>query len=249
MKLKPLLLALACTTIALSHAAAQTPAKPAPARPAAKPAAPAAAPERTSQLGGGSGASSSKPILTREELRACLSQEATIRTKLSEHEASRATLDQARDGLRTDREALSADRAKMDELRTRVADLKTRIEAHGAKVAKWNEASQEFAKRPPNDRGIERDRKVLNAEREELQKAQAEIDAMRQALTADNERIVAEYNAKAQRIEAAVNDWNERNKAWNETGLQLEDERQGWVRACADRRYREDDEIAIKAGR
>jgi hypothetical protein len=46
-----------------------------------------------------------------------------------------------------------------------------------------------------------------------------------------------------------VQEWNTRNQAWNEAGARLEGERKDWVTGCADRRYREDDEIAIKAGR
>ena len=56
------------------------------------------------------------------------------------------------------------------------------------------------------------------------------------------------YNAKASALDARVSDWNARNNAWNDTSLALEAERKGWVRDCADRRYREDDESAIRRG-
>ena len=61
--------------------------------------------------------------------------------------------------------------------------------------------------------------------------------------------MVNAYNANAKAVEARVVDWNTRNQAWNDAGVNLETERQEWVQQCADRRYREDDEAAIKAGK
>ena len=57
------------------------------------------------------------------------------------------------------------------------------------------------------------------------------------------------YNAKAQALDARVQAWNARNSAWNEVTTALDTERKAWVTACADRRYREDDETAIRQGK
>ena len=43
--------------------------------------------------------------------------------------------------------------------------------------------------------------------------------------------------------------WNTRNVAAREMVTRHEDERLLWVAECADRAYREDDELAIKAGK
>jgi len=43
--------------------------------------------------------------------------------------------------------------------------------------------------------------------------------------------------------------WNERNKALNDEALKADEERQSWLGECANRPYREDDELAIKAGK
>jgi chromosome segregation ATPase len=251
MKLTPLLLLLASVALPVPQAVAQTtpqPAtKPTPARPAASPAVPAG--ERTATLSGGTGTVSRQPILTREELRACLGQEESIRLRIAEHQQARAPLDREREGIAAQQETLRAERTQVDAAASRVTSLRGRMEAHAARVSAWNRDIEAFNARPPSGPAGERERLRLNTEREALQKAQADLEAERGSITADSEKIVAAFNAKARQLDAAVADWNQRNNAWNQTGAKLEEERRGWVTGCADRRYREDDEIAIKAGR
>lgn len=252
MKFKPLLLVLACTAFPVSQVVAQspqTPQRPAPAKPATPAAKPATAAERTVTLGGGSGTTSRRPILTREELRACLNQEQAIRTRLAEHEAARAPLDREREGIAAAREALSAERVKVQAVTEQANAFRARMEAHAARVQQWNRDVEAFNARTPAGSAGERERLRINAEREALQKAQTEFEAERAALAASGDQVVSAYNANAKAVEARVMDWNTRNQAWNDAGQLLESERRGWVQECADRRYREDDEIAIKAGK
>lgn len=264
MKLTPLLLVLAATALSTPLALSQTASNPA-AKPAAKPApkpAPkpavrpaakasaAAAAEKTATIGGGANAASATlPILTRDELRACLKQEETIRVRLSEHEAARAPIDQERQGVTAKQEALRLERAQVDALATKTHAFRAKMEAHADRVAAWNRDVEAFNARAPQGAAGERERVRINTEREGLQKAQAELEAERVAMAGDNEKTIASFNAKAKEVEATVDQWNQRNKGWNDAGARLEAERKEWVAACADRRYREDDENAIKAGR
>ncbi len=260
MKLSPLLLVLACTALPLTSAHAQTATKPAPAKPAAKPPAkpapkPAAKPaaavqEKTATLGGGNAAAAAtQPILSRDELRACLKQEESIRTRLAEHQARRAPIDEARQGISAQQEALRNERAQVDTVAAKVQAFRAKMEAHAARVAKWNTDAESYNARPPAGSVGERERQRINTERTALQTAQTELEAERKTMTEENEKVVAAFNVKAKEVEAAVAAWNERNQAWNDAGLRLEDERKGWVSSCADRRYREDDENAIRAGK
>jgi hypothetical protein len=226
------------------------PAKP-PAKPAAtKPAAPAA--ERTKSLGDagteGNRAAKSQPILTREELRACFKQEEAIRTRLNAHEQARAPIDAERTGLTAEQEALKAERGPVDAAADRAQALKGKFEAHTARVGKWNADVAAFNERQPSGAAGDRERTRLNTEREALTKAQAELEAERVAVVSENEKVVAAFNARARAVEAKVVAWNERNGQWNAAGVKLEEERKAWVATCADRRYREDDELAIKRG-
>lgn len=253
MKFKPLLLVLACTTLLPIWATAQNTTRPAPpSKPAAKPAQPApAAQDRTPTLGGGSGSAAvrAQPILTRDELRACLKQEEAIRLRLAEHEASRAPIDQARQGITAQQDALRAERAQVDEVNATVQAFRAKMEAHSRRVQTWNTDVEAFNTRKPAGQTAERERLRLNTEREALQKAQADLEAERKQMTEQHEKIITAFNVKVREVEAAVAGWNQRNQAWNEAGARLEDERKGWVASCADRRYREEDEIAIKSGR
>jgi hypothetical protein len=63
-----------------------------------------------------------------------------------------------------------------------------------------------------------------------------------------NQEAVASYNARAAALDSRIKDWNERNARANEASSALQNERENWVSSCADRRYREDDELAIKRG-
>ncbi len=260
MKLSPFLLVLACALFPFTSAHAQTATKPAPAKPAAKPPAkpapkPAAKPavaaqEKTATLGGGNvGSAAALPILSREELRACLNQEETVRTRLAEHQERRAPIDEARQGIGAQQEALRNERAQVDAVAARVQAFRAKMESHSARVAKWNADAQAFNSQPPAGSVGERERQRINTERTALQAAQTELETERKTMTEENEKIVAAYNAKVKEVEAAVAAWNQRNLAWNEAGQKLEDERKGWVGACADRRYREEDENAIRAGK
>jgi chromosome segregation ATPase len=251
MKLTPLLLLLAGTALPVVQAVAQVPPQPAPksapASPAAKPAVPAG--ERTVTLGGGSGTASRQPILTRDELRACLRQEESIRVRLAGHQQARGPLDREREGITSQQDALRTERTQVDAAAAPMAELRARMEAHAARVVAWNRDIEAFNARPPAGQAGERERQRLNTEREALQKAQTDLEAERSRITASYEQTVSAFNAKARQLDAAVADWNQRNNGWNQTGAQLEEERKAWVAGCADRRYREDDEIAIKAGR
>ena len=89
----------------------------------------------------------------------------------------------------------------------------------------------------------------LNKEREDIGKESAAFEAEKAKITAASEEAVRTYNAKATATDARVSHWNERNAKWNDSSVALEAERKTWVGNCADRRYREDDEKAIRDGR
>jgi hypothetical protein len=137
----------------------------------------------------------------------------------------------------------------VDAVVERASEFRGRMEAHAQRVAQWNREIEAFNARLPTGPAGERERVRLSNERDALQKSQTELETERNALAVDNERTVVPFNAKVRQVEAAVQDWNARNQAWTEAGARLEGERKEWVAGCADRRYREEDEIAIKAGR
>ena len=56
------------------------------------------------------------------------------------------------------------------------------------------------------------------------------------------------YNEKAKALEARVASWNQRNGDLTERVKAVNNDRETWQSDCAERRYREDDEIAIRRG-
>jgi hypothetical protein len=75
------------------------------------------------------------------------------------------------------------------------------------------------------------------------------LEAERTSIATSGDEAVRSFNAKATALDARVAGWNDRNAKWNELTATIDSERKVWVTNCADRRYREDDEIAIKRGK
>lgn len=227
--------------VSAAHAQSTAPAKPAPAK-GPSIVMPTAPPPKTASLGKGT---SGGPLLTREELRVCLAQEPSIRTRLADIEANRAKLDAEKATIAADQQTLRAERAPIDELKTQADALAARIKAYSARVESWNQRSADPAAAKRGSDG-DRLRETLNKEREELGKDGAALEADKAKLNSTSQETVAAYNAKAQALDARVAAWNERNAKANEAGAALETERKAWVTSCADKRYNEDDEIAIR---
>ena len=57
------------------------------------------------------------------------------------------------------------------------------------------------------------------------------------------------YNERAAQIEQQVADWNRRQAASAKESENLVQERDLWASECGNRRFREDDETAIKQGK
>ena len=233
-----------CAASAQTQAPAQNPAKasakPAPTG-AAKPAG-----DKTLSFAAGSGKG---PILSRDELRACIQQEESVRTRMTEHEARRGPLNAEKEAIAAEQAALRAERGPIDEVKKQADELAERFKAYTARVEAWNQRVADFNAKPGSGSQADKQRNELNKEREDLQKAQTELEADKARLTSAGEVAVRNYNAKAGTLDQRVADWNQRNQAWNDATRLLETERQGWVGNCSDRRYREDDEIAIRRGK
>lgn len=254
MKVISVLLALAlCGTAPLALAQA-TGAKPA-AKPPAKPAATTSNPNpdgKTLAIGGGAGTSGGTgagPLLSREELRACLNEEESIRVRLADQDTARVPLDQEKQAIATEQQQLRLDRAPIDATKVKAEELAAKMKAFAVRVQGWNErVALHNADKNPGTPAYDRNMVTLNREREEMQKDRTALEIERTALSTGAQDAVRTYNAKAAALDARVTAWNERNAKWNENLAVLEDERKLWVKTCADRRYREDDETAIKRG-
>jgi chromosome segregation ATPase len=235
-------LAVGCASLSLQ--AQTTPARPG-ALPAAAPTTSASAPTR------GFG-SARGPLLTRDELRACLSQDEDLKKRRAAHDAAVGPLEDEKKAIAEQQAAMRAERAKLDG-----GELNAAVTAFGqrAKVFEERRAKFEVRLKAYNDAGrtaTAEEREAIEAERAELQKEHGALEAERKRVqgmqTALREAAQA-YNAKIGPFEARVADWNKRQAAFNETGAAIESDRLAWAGSCGNRRYREDDELAIRQGK
>jgi predicted nucleic acid-binding Zn-ribbon protein len=186
-------------------------------------------------------------MLSRDELRACLKRLDGVNASTKDLEQRRAALDKEKDDLVKSGDALKADRADADTKLAAVRDWEGRMRAHGVEIETFNQRLKAADEGPKGKR--EEMAKEFDAERERLSKARVPLGEEEARLVPAYQNAVKAYNDKAQARDAVVADWNGRNKAINEVSLKHEDERSAWLTECANRPYREDDEIAIKSGK
>jgi chromosome segregation ATPase len=194
------------------------------------------------------GNTGSGKLLTKEELRSCFKRRDELGTRLADLDVQRKALDAERDTIGKDRAALAGERDTVKQKTDAVAALEPRMVAFKQKVDDWQARVTAF-----NDSGrvgmmADRQRADLQREQVALSTSQKELEAERVAVTGAAQEAIAAFNTKANAVEARATDWNARNGKLNETTQAASDDRQGWVTECANRRYREDDESAIKRG-
>ena len=194
------------------------------------------------------GNTGSGKLLTREELRACFKRRDDLTARLADVEAQRKALDAERDAITQDRAALTGERDAVKQKTDAVAALEPRMVAFKQKVDDWQARVTAF-----NDSGrvgvmADRQRADLQREQVALNTAQKELEAERVAATTAAQEAISAFNTKVSAVETRATDWNTRNGKLNEVTQTVSDDRQGWVTECSNRRYREDDETAIKRG-
>jgi len=220
---------------------------PAPAAPAATPpklvmpAAPAVKAAGPKTLGGKAPVGK---MLTRDELRTCLKRLDGVNASTKDLEQRRIALDKEKEDLVKSGDVLKAERADVDAKLAAVRDWEGRVRAHGAEIEAFNQRLKAADEGPRGKR--EEMAKEFEAERERLNKARAPLGEEEARVVPVYQSAVKGYNEKAQARDALVADWNGRNKAMNEQSLKHDEERSAWLAECANRPYREDDEIAIK---
>jgi chromosome segregation ATPase len=199
---------------------------------------------RTLTLGGSGGAGG--PVLTRKELRECLDRQDAIAKARTVLDTDRQALDAEREAIKVEQEQIKADRSKIDETKAAAVSLNQRYKDLNARVEAWNAQRKDAEDRsgPSGDR----ERRRLERERVDMEKTQAALDAEREKIASGNEAAVNSYNDRATALDGRVKDWNQRNDEIFKRSEKLAAERDLWAGECANRRYREDDEILLKKG-
>lgn len=186
-------------------------------------------------------------MLTRDELRTCLKRLDGVNVGTKDLEQRRIALDKEKEDLVKSGDALKTDRADVDTKLAAVREWEGRMRAHSAEIEAFNQRMKAADEAPRAKR--EEMAKEFDAERERLNKARVPLGEEESRLVPVYQNAVKAYNDKALARDAVVADWNGRNKTINEQAAKQEDERSAWLSECANRPYREDDEIAIKQGK
>lgn len=244
----PALIGALCAVAAPIAAAQQS--QPAPAKSKAQapsivmPASPA--PKSTTKTLGGKAAPGSK-LLTRDELRACMKRLDAVNAAGKDLAQRRTTLDGEKEELLKSGETLKSAKAEVETKLAAVREWEGRMRAHAAEIEAFNVKAKAVEEAPRNQRAELS--KALEADRENLNKVRAVLTEEEGRLVPAYESGVRAYNERALARDAMVSDWNARNKALNDSGTKTENDRTDWLNECGNRPYREDDEIAIKAGK
>ena len=90
---------------------------------------------------------------------------------------------------------------------------------------------------------------ALSASKGEIDRLSTELQAQLVTLDRTNAEAVAAYNAQVQVREKAIDDYQNGVPAFNEKVETLKSERAAFAKACENRRYDENDEIAIRRGK
>ncbi len=96
---------------------------------------------------------------------------------------------------------------------------------------------------------LDRERVKLDAERADLVKEGAALKEVFDALDRTSQEAVDNYNAKAKERDAGVDAWNVRNGGAKDREKALDETQGGWRKNCSERRYREEDEAALRKGK
>jgi len=210
-----------------------------------KPASAQTAP-RTGSLGGGGG---SGPVMTRDELRACLKQQDELAKLRADYEARTAQLTKDREALLAEGQAVSGGLGDAQASMAKINEVNARATALAERVDEWNVRWQAFLKANRSGPVADRQRAQLVREQKAMDSEKAALDAEREQLGDAGQGSAAEVNERSAALNARTVEWNTRNKALVVEGENLAQERDLWASECGNRRYREEDEIAIKQGR
>lgn len=188
-------------------------------------------------------------LLTRDELRACM--------RLKEgNDAGTAEIARRQDALDKEREALASApapggdaRALVDERLKAVQQADAAYAAYGKTVEDWNARMAEFEARAKDMRNADRRRTVLKQEQAELKTTEQKLVTERNAAIAAYEASVKDANAKLAQGSGGNAAWNKKSEALAADEKALLASRGKWTTECGQRRFREDDETAIKAGK
>jgi predicted nucleic acid-binding Zn-ribbon protein len=187
-------------------------------------------------------------LMSRDELRACLKDQAAQKLRGDELEKRRTEVSTEADTARRLKDEAQAERDAYQAQANQAQAFKDKARTHGERVELYNKRFAEFQASPPVGAGAERERGQLEAEGDALAKADAALKAEGAQLNARLEQGRAAVNQRIQVQQAAAAAASERSKAFDAEVAAFNTQVSDWRQRCGDRPYREADEKAVRAG-
>lgn len=219
---------MACALGIAGPAVAQAPAKPAAAK--------AAAPKSADKL------------MSKDELRACMKMKDDIEARKVDLAKRAEQLKKDRDLVSQPDPAVAKFRADVEAQLARVREADAAVKANAERVNEWNEKMATFDATKKEMRNADRRANVLRQERVELERETKALEQARSEQVAIYDDLISKANGLRGNGDRAA-EWNKRNDALADEEDALIDQRANYAADCANRRFREDDEAAIKAGK
>lgn len=192
---------------------------------------------------------SSDRLMSREELRACMKLKSEIDTRRADIAKRGEALKEEKLTLSQPSPAFVEARARVEEQLERVKEADNAVRDQAQRVQDWNDRMAEFEANKKEMRNADRRANVLKQERIDLQAEAKRLGEVRAEQVARYESLVAAANALRGGQGSRVEEWNKRNDALAAEEDEIIDLRANYAADCANRRFREDDEAAIKAGK
>lgn len=198
---------------------------------------------------GGQAAPSSGAMLDRNELRECIKRQDALEARKVEVKKQSDALLAERGALQKESEALNAERTALESGSPKTREFNDKMKVYADAAQAWNARVKEFNEKGGKGREAEAQRNKLNEEKAELDKTAAALEAERATLVEGVTSDAGNLNDRVAAINAKTVDWNARNAQQRKVEEEFENDRGFWVTECGGRRYREEDEKAIRAGR
>lgn len=205
-----------------------------------------AADGKTSSLGN---ANSKAPILSKSELKACLAQQIKLKQTAADLDQRVPAVNAEGDDMAKRRDALKVETEAYQKQNDAIKDFNARQTAFAERAKQWNADKKAFDEQEMS--GAERKRRArdLQTRLDELHRDEASLDAEGKALSAAVQNEGATLQAHQVSFNDALDAWKAKQSALEKERDAYELDREEWQQTCGNRRYREDDEAALKAGK
>ncbi|MCO5976235.1 hypothetical protein [Ideonella oryzae] len=194
-------------------------------------------------------ASTKAPIMSREELRACLKQQDALKARAEDGKTKRTQLDVERKQLEADKDAIAAEHAALAARIEKVAsDFNAKVAEQSKTVEEFNAKMDAMNKAAAKGDNVDRQRQKLEREGKAIQQASDDLNAQNKTL---NDQIAADkaaFDTKNTAFQARADDWNARNRTMDTTAAEYDMDLDAWKKQCGGRNYREIDEKVIRSG-